>query len=453
MFIRGVCLTLVLLAAIPAFSQLGVTPYTTPDAPAVDAPMLTPPPVSGQPYPSTVGDEVRSNYLSAGLNASAAHDDNVLEGSGGAPVNDVIYSIFPTVTLNQITPRQQRTLTYSPGFTFYQNTRALNDISHNANLTFEFKLSPHVAILLRDSFQKSSNIFEQPYPLSGATISGSSQSSPIAVVAPYADHLNNTTNASISYQFSRNAMIGSSGIITFSNYPHPTQAFGLYNSTSVGGSAFYIHRLSKSQYIGITSQYLNSHSNPVDARTTPNSSQIDVQTYALLPFYTIYLSPTVSLSASIGPEHYKATQDFSPSAISWEPYAMASVGWQKSRTNLVASYSRSVAGGVGLPGAFQSDSANALARWQIANTWAVELTGNYAIYKDLTPLFSSSTQNGHAISASASVQHTIGERVKLSLQYARLHQNFSGVQVISENPDSNRESISVSYQFSRPLGR
>ena len=453
MLIRGVCLTLVLLGAIPASSQLGVTSYTTPDASGADAPMLTPPPVSGQPYPSTVGDEVRSNYLSAGFTTSAAYDDNVLEGSAGAPINDVIYSIFPTIALNQITPRQRRTLTYSPGFTFYQHTSALNDISHNANLNLEFRLSPHVAILLGDSLQKSSNIFEQPYPLSGVTISGSSQSSPTAVVAPYADHLNNATNAGISYQFSRNAMIGSTGIITFSNYPNPTQASGLYNSTSVGGSAFYIHRLSNSQYIGMTYQYLNSHSNPVDARTTPNGSQIDVQTYVLLPFYTMYLSPTVSLSLSIGPEHYEATQDFSPSVISWAPYVMASAGWQKQHTNFVASYLRSVAGGVGLPGAFSSNSASASFRWQITHTWTAGLTGSYATYNTLTPLFSSSTPNGHTQSEAASLQHLFGERLELDFEYTRLHQSYSGVQVISNAPESNRESISLSYQFSRPLGR
>lgn len=453
MLIRCVSLSLVLLAALPASPQLGVTPYKVPETPDTETPMLTPPPASGQSYPTIVGAEARSNYLSAGLSLNTAYDDNLLVSGGSAPIGDVIYSIFPTVALNQITPRQQCLFTYSPGFTLYQHTSSLNGINQNANLNFKYGLSPHTAISVRDSFQKSSNIFEQPYSLSTVAISGSSQSLPTEVVAPYADHLDNVTNVGISYQFGRNDMLGSAGIIAESNYPKPAQAIGLYNSNSIGGSAFYTHRLSNTQYFGITYQYLSSRSNPVNAQATPPNSRINVQTQALLPFYSIYLSPTVSLSLSAGPQHYEATQDFSSSASSWTPSVIASVGWQRDHTNFVASYSRSVTGGIGIPGAFDSNGADASGRWQMTRTWTAGVNASYTIYKNLTPQFTASTPSGHTISGTASIQHTIGERLKAELGYTRLHQSYSGVQVISDAPDSNRESISLSYQFSRPLGR
>ena len=60
---------------------------------------------------------------------------------------------------------------------------------------------------------------------------------------------------------------------------------------------------------------------------------------------------------------------------------------------------------------------------------------------------------GHTISGTASLQKQVGEHINLQLGYTRLHQSYSNVPVLSLNPDTNREFVSVSYQFSRPLGR
>ena len=43
--------------------------------------MMTPPPVSGGAYPTTVGSEERSNYMSTGVAASGAYVSNILPAS------------------------------------------------------------------------------------------------------------------------------------------------------------------------------------------------------------------------------------------------------------------------------------------------------------------------------------------------------------------------------------
>jgi hypothetical protein len=320
-------------------------------------------------------------------------------------------------------------------------------------LNFQYRMSQHTTISLSDSFQKSSSVFNQLYPFSGGAISGSAQSPPAEVVAPYADRLSNTANMQLSYQFSRNGMIGASGIVTETNYPNPAEASGLYDSNSLGGSVFYSQRLSTTQYIGVTYQYLRSQGNPVNAQANPVNAQNEVQTHSLLPFYTIYLNPTLSLSLSIGPQYFDAVQSLSPPFRSWTPSATASIGWQKSHTNFAASYLRTVTGGVGLPGAFDSSSTNASMRWQITRAWTVGLAASYSNNKNVTPLLSSSSPGGHTVSGTASVQHSMGEHLKAELGYTRLHQSYSGITVVSDAPDGNRESISISYQFARPLGR
>jgi hypothetical protein len=451
--LKRVYLGLMLLIATPAWSQLGVTPFETSATTADEVHMLTPPPVSVEGYATTVGSQERSNYLAAGLIFNTAYNDNVLAGESTTPVSDFIYTISPTITLNKTTPRQNLALIYSPGFTFYQHTNSLNATNQNAAVNFQYRLSQHTTISLSDSFQKSSNALDQLYPVSGEPISGSSQTPPIGVVAPYADQLSNTASIGLSYQFNRNGMIGAAGIVTENNYPSPAEASNLYNSNSFGGSVFYSQRLSSTQYMGVTYRYSRSQSNPVNAEANPAIAQSEVQTHTFLAFYTIYLNPTLSLSLSSGPQHSDDAQPPSPSFSSWTPSVTASIGWQRSHTNFVASYSRTVTGGLGLPGAFNSNSANVFVRCQIARTWTIGSAANYSNNENVTPSISSSNPGGQTVSGTVSVQHSMSEYFNVELGYARLHQSYSGIPVISATPDSNREFISLSYRLSRPLGR
>jgi hypothetical protein len=178
-----------------------------------------------------------------------------------------------------------------------------------------------------------------------------------------------------------------------------------------------------------------------------------VQTQTMLPFYTIYFSPTLSLSLSAGPQYFDAAQAPSPSIRSWKPSALASIGWQRSHTNFAASYSRTVTGGVGLSGTYDSTNANSSISWQMARTWTVGSAVNYAINQNVTPSFSLLSSGGHSVSGTVSVQHSIGEHLKAEFGYVRLHQSYSDVSAISKAPDGDRGFIAITYQLTRPLGR
>jgi hypothetical protein len=446
-------LSLALLAATPGWSQVEATPFEMSPASSDDSRMRIPPPVSGIAYPTTVGSQTRSNYLAGGFVFNTAYNDNVLANGSTVPAGDVIYSISPTITLNQTTVRQQFALSYSPGFTFYQHTSVLNSANQNAVLDYQYRLSPHTTLRVDDSFQRSSNVFDQLDSVAGGAISGSTLSPPAQVIAPYAERLSNTANADFSYQFSRNGMIGAGGIVTLSNYPNPAQASGLYNSNSGGGSAFFSRRLSSAQYIGVTYQYMRSQGIPVNATTSAANAQNEVETHTILPFYTIYFGPALSLSLSGGPQHFDASEATSSSVRSWAPSAAASIGWQNSYSNFAASYSRIVSGGNGLPGVFDSNSVSAFADKQITFTWGVALGASYAINRNITPLFSSSNPGGHSISGTVSVQHSLSEHLKAEFGYTRLHQSYGDIVAISSAPNSDRVFISISYQLLRPIGR
>jgi hypothetical protein len=270
------------------------------------------------------------------------------------------------------------------------------------------------------------------------------------VVPPVADRLSNNADAEISYQFARMSMVGASGTFTNLHYPDPAEVPGLYDSSSKGGSAFYNHRLSKKNYLGVQYQYSRILAFPV-------GPQFDTQTHTLFLFYTVYFKPTLSLSLSGGPQRYEASQGSLFDSHSWSPAVNASLGWRGRFTTFAASYSRTVSGGGGLVGAFESNSATASARWQMARMWSIGTAASYAIYKNVLTSVPASvginTQGGHSIAGTVSLQHPIGQHFNAELGYTRMHQSYSGITVVSVAPDTNREYISISYRFNRPLGR
>jgi hypothetical protein len=313
-------------------------------------------------------------------------------------------------------------------------------------MDFQYRLSRHVTGSFRDSFQKSSNVFNQPDLVSASAVNGSTQIPTAAVISPVADRLTNTGTAGLTYQFSPTSMIGGGGTFSNLHYSAPSEVPGLVDSNSRGGSAFYNRRIGKKHYVGVLYQYSRIAAFPV-------GPEFDTQTHAGLLSYTVYLKPSLSFSFAGGPQHYEAVQSSLFHSRSWSPTATASVGWQGHRANLAAGYSRSVTAGGGLIGAFNSNAANASARWQIARRWSIGSVAGYAVYKNITPLVASANPGGHSISGSILVQHQIGDHFNAEAGYTRLHQSFSDIAVISGAPDTNREFISISYQFNRALGR
>jgi hypothetical protein len=414
--------------------------------------MQTPPPVSGEAYSTEVASERRTNYLHTGFVINSAYSDNVVPGTSTNPIGDASYSFSPTIALDQTTARLHQTFTYAPGFTFYQHTSSLNEADQNLIMDVQYRLSPHVTANVQDSFRKSSNVFNQSF--TGGVISGSTQSPLVPVVVPIADQISNNANAEITYQFSRNGMVGGSGVFTDLHYPKPSQVAGLGDSNLRSGAAFYSYRLARTSYLGITYQYATSQTSlPAIEGGSQKEAESDTQTHSALLFFTTYLTPRLSLSFSGGPQHYAMSQYPYSTLRSWAPSAAASMGWQGSRASLAASYSHVVGSGGGLLGAFVSNSASAVARWQMARTWTIGSAASYVMTGNVSSSIPQSNPGGHMVSGTFTVQHPINEHLNIECGYIRLHQSYGSVAVISNAPDTNREFVSISYQFTRPLGR
>ncbi len=436
-----------LLACTSAWSQVDTSNTETVTDTADEVQLQVPPPVSGQAYPSEFAGETPSNVLRGGLGFSSAYVSNVWGSGGSQPVNDVTYSIWPTIALDKTTPQLHMVLNYSPGFTFYQHTSAYNQSTQNVDINVQYRLSPYLTVSVQDTFLKTSNMFNQSNAFTTTPVSGSVPTQSVAVVAPVADELNNATSAQVTYQVSEDGMVGVTGSFSRLYYPNPQEVSGLFNSHSTAGSAYYSTRLRERYYVGGTFQYQNIASYQVTAPGTQTQSE------TIFGFLTVYLKPTLSLSVSGGPQHYRATQSPLPAASSWTPMIIASLGWQGERTTLAASYARIVTGGGGLNGAFQSNSANVSAAWQATRNWKVGVSASYLLYKTLTPLFVLSNPGGHTISGGASAQRSLSEHWNVQFGYNWTHQMYPGIPAISTDPNMSRAFVSINYQFTRPLHR
>lgn len=455
-----ICALLIILTAAPVLAQMT-------DAPAQPVPamagldtshdasedrMQTPPPVSGQTYPVLLTSQERANYLRGGVAFTSAYSDNVVGAVNGSPVSDVSYSVAPIIALDQTTSRMHSVLTYAPGFTFYQRTSARNQADQNASIDFQFRLSPHVTFSARDAFQKSSNVFNQPDLASAGSVSGGVEGANFSVIAPIADRLSNSGNAGLTYQFALNEMVGASGTFTNLHYPNPSQVPGLNDASSQAGLAFYSHRVAKMNYLGVTYQYQRLVSYPTQGNN-------ETQSHAVLFFYTLYPASRFSITFFGGPQYSDTIQPPQSSSAtpispvrSWTPAGGASLSWQGHLNSLALSYLHVIAGGGGLVGAVQMDSATASVRQEITKTLSGSVSGGY-VQNDVLGTLLLGENNGHSISGTATLQQQFGQHLNVQLGYTRLHQNYSSVTVLALTPNTNREFVSLSYQFSRSLGR
>src|SRR5439155_106106 len=107
--------------------------------------------------------------------------DNV-SPSGGRPISDFSYSVWPFITLDQMRSRLSWNLSYSPGFTFYQKTTAFNESDHNLALALKYRLSPHVTFKVENRFSKTSNFLNQNQNLAAEPATGLAPT--VALVVP-----------------------------------------------------------------------------------------------------------------------------------------------------------------------------------------------------------------------------------------------------------------------------
>jgi hypothetical protein len=408
---------------------------------ASDDAMVLPAMVSGDSESALFPAEgERSNYLNAGLSFGTAYDDNTL-GTATNPVGDLSFTVAPFVSIEQTRARLRWQADYAPGFTFYRRLSDRNQDDQNLSAGFEYRLTEHMTMRLKDAFLKSSNFLgglaqTQQSPF------GVLQQSNSTLITPVTNRVSNTGSAEVTYQFGPNSVVGARGISNELLFPDSVQTAGLADSHSQSAEGFLTHRLARIHWVGVTYHFQRILTDMNEAR---NSS------HAVLATYTIDFTPTMSLSVFAGPQYSGSSSQLAPASAKWLPAVGMTYNWQTTRSAFTVGAAHRISDGGGLQGAVQLTSFESSFRYEWARRWTLRLGGSYG-RNELIQTIGLPLQDLASLIGLVSVSHQIGEHLSVEAGYVRAHQRALGASVVSSY-DRNRPQITISYSFSRPLGR
>jgi hypothetical protein len=420
------------------------------------------------PVPALINGEVRSlafsseldrtNFLSGGVTVGATYDDNVLSDTT-KPVGGYTASILPYIAIDQSRNRIHWDLNYAAGFVANQRLSDENQQSHNFGGDLEYRLSPHVDLRVSDHFLYTTSFFDLLQQNVGSPGSGALQQPNQSVITPLAKRISNLASAEVNYQYSANDMVGGSGTFYTSRFRDvPAGSVTLLDTDTQQADGFYTHRMTRSDWLGAAYEYQQ-------LSFTPGSDQ--ATTHSFLLFNTIYLRPRMSFSIFGGPEHFdydsqQITQVVAVPVVlvvstpvsrqKWTYSAGANFNWQGERTSAQLGVSRRVTDGGGILGPVELVSAEAALRQKITRSTTVAL-GGVAGDNRLLANFNGVADKLRSTSGSVALEQMLGRSFMVSLGYGRDYQRQSGGTPPPTDVNHNRGWVSLTYSFSKAIGR
>lgn len=407
--------------------------------------LILPLPVSAKSVPLAFASEsARNNYILGGIQAGSGFDDNALSSPDHA-VSDVSYLFLPHLEIGQSREYWNWNLAYSPGFTINQRFSERNQAAQNLNLTTEFHLTPHIALQLIDSFEKTNDLFAGQLGTS-LTLTQIEQPNTSPII-PLAERTGNTSAANLTYHFGRDSVLGANGDYYFVNYGAIAgtggEQFRLIDSRSSEGGGFYAHRFGGRQWMGAIYGFQRLTFVPGD--------RTDVQRPML--FYAASITTHMTLSIWAGPEYsttFLQTTAFPRSRLLGT--GGAAYMWQGNRTSLQAKYARHISDGGGLAEAVTYQEGSGEIRQQLARSWAANAALGYAQNHPLI-ILDPAMAPFHGWIGSAGLQYRITEHLAADMKYERQQQRYEQSLLPPSTFNRNRAWLSISYTFTRPLGR
>jgi hypothetical protein len=429
----------------PQTGQGAELPYTE---------VLTPPmPVSGVRMPLTFAGEVaRSNFVTGGVQLSAAYDDNILFRRDHH-IGDASYLFAPSLEIGQSRARWQWSFGYSPGFTVNQRFSERNQAAHSLHLLTGFRPSPHVSLQLHNNFEKTNTLFSDLIGNPEAPGPGALQQPNVSLVTPLANLTSNSSGLDLTYQFSPSSMVGASGGYSFRNYGSlagTTTSYGLFDSRSWMTDGFYAHRFANRHWTGFSYNFQRLMFD-LGSRTDVNR---------ILWFYSAPISSHMTISIWAGPEYSKSLAPLtifpsSPGVLfshsGWAGAGGVSWIWQGSRTSFRLGYTQQTSDGGGWAEAVRMQSAEGELRRQLAAKWALSVGGTYGKNDPLRA--TSAIRALRSWMANGGFDYQMRDNLGLGLRYGRDQLSYAYPGLRSSWGNRNRVSFSLSYSFTRPLGR
>src|SRR5581483_4897432 len=183
----------------------------------------------------------------------------------------------------------------------------------------------------------------------------------------------------------------------------------------------------------------------------PTIGQNITQANAIFGFYSVTLTPKLSVSVYGGPQHDRTDLPALPSTSSWRPYAGANLSWHSFRTAVSMEYMHQLASSSGLATSVQLDSANFSFKQMLRRRLVATVSAGWS-QNDLVAASLVGFTNGHTVYTSFGVQRDLGNHIGATAGYTWFRQDYA-IATFAGQPTTKRAFFSVSYQFERALGR
>ena len=351
-------------------SEFNVDPDQSTGSPAAPTPFTT----SSQSLAFSSELE-RSNYLNGGVRLSSTYDDNALNTSTDQ-VSNFSYSVLPYIGLKQDISRLQLRFDYSGGFTINQRLSVRNQGTQTADADLRYRLAPHVDLRLLDNFFMTSGFLNQ---LSEGIAPGTPDGPNLTLITPLANEKSNNVTGEFSYQFSPGSVVGFGGTYYFLNFSDASGGAQLQNTRMLRGMAFYNHRISHRNWLGLNYSAESLTFSPSSDNTFVHSIQGTL---------TVLSSHKMTLTAFGGVQFSNTQTEFLFIPISYNqitPTEGANFAWNGLRTSATSTFSHKVSDGGGVLAAVQSTMAQGSVRRQLFRRTGIACNFTYSSNNPLTP--------------------------------------------------------------------
>ncbi len=402
--------------------------------------------LSGQAAPRGLLLERSSpNYVVGGFSVTQMYTDNVELTENG--VSDLSWNIEPYISLSHSSPRLVYALGIHAGFTANRTLHQRNQATQTAALDLSYALGRFTTLRFSDTFANSNGLWSgrgTQATDAGSGIGPIQQPNPASYT--YGEYRSNTVLAELSRQLTVNGSGGIRGTYSITWFPNsassPT-AGRLYGGQTYSAEAFYNHRLSSRQWVGVTARAQRFDVTEFVGRTDALSA---------LFLYAINIRPTLNIAFFGGPElSMTSAPSVGPVPVNpfprrmWSPAVGTVFSWQQRRTGVLVSWARQTSDGAGLGSASTSSSANA----SLSQLIGRHLEAGIGIgYTDSEPIVTRSTIRTY--SEFAQLTYRVRETYAFSGGYSRNDQTAIAT---STTMSANRVWVSVSIGFLRPIGR
>ncbi len=417
--------------------------------------------LNGETGPIGTLTESGENQLSLGMTVGGSYDGGYSNNAGQGGYES--YTVTPNIGITERRPRTSWTLQYQPGYSYTQQsgTQLMQNLVSNA----QYRITEKLTLQISERYMRMNSWFTglevNPTITAGNVIQQPNESilTTETVIATSLSTLN------LVYQPSESTVVGMGSSFNTGNFSSVQLTIGqpLYNSNSGTASAYVSHRVHGNNWLGITGSFQRI---VTTGQTREGADNPSVQL-----FYTFAPSAHTSVSLFAGPSYFTSQAETQililgvpvPLTIptnGWGTNFGATVGWRDQRTGVSARYTRRISDGGGLTGATRSDSAAVSFRRQLSQRWTANAAMMYGDNNSESILYGASFR---MISGTASLNWLLSDHFSVMLSYARDHLYSSYDNLIADSTaeptgvtnqtiDQNRAWVSLSYNFTRPLG-